>query len=83
LLPEFAEVNLYRDRLTMEIVTHELFHATMAWARRVRFPVARLVAADAVNDDEERLTYVHSTLCRRFMVRATAAGLYAREQTTR
>lgn len=71
-----AEVNLYRARLTMEIVTHELFHATMEWGRRVRFPFSRLGDDDQVNQQEERAAYAHGELCRQFMVRANAAGLY-------
>ena len=74
--PICAVVNLHRDLLTMGVVTHELFHATMAWGRRIGFNFSRLGADDAVNDDEERLTYAHSELCRKFMVRAIGAGLY-------
>ncbi len=74
--PCVADVHFVRRRLGMEVTTHELFHATMAWARRVRFPFARLGADDAVNADEERLTYVHGWLCRQFAVRAWDAGIY-------
>lgn len=77
-LPLFAEVHLFRgDGLSMRIVTHELFHATMAYGRRIRFDFRRLDADDSVNDDEERLTYAHGDLCRQFMMRATDLGLYA------
>jgi hypothetical protein len=75
-LPIFAEVNLYRERLGMEVVTHELFHATAAWGRRVRFDFARLDADDSVNAAEERMAYVHGALCRQFVCRAERARLY-------
>lgn len=71
-----AEVNLYLARITTEVITHELLHATMQWGRRIGFDFSRLDAEDSVNDDEERLTYAHSTLCRDFVRRAIAAGLY-------
>lgn len=70
-----AEVNLAWRFSTMRIVTHEMFHATMAWARRVRVPFDSL-DREPVNRLEERLAYVHGELCREFMVRAEAAGLY-------
>lgn len=78
-----AEVNLWRGKLTMEVVTHELFHATIAWGHRVRFPFAGLAAADGVTADEERITYVHGRICREFVGRATAAGLYADNNSNR
>lgn len=71
-----AEVHLWWEKLTMQVITHELFHATMAWARRIRFRWQRLGDDDAVNDEEERLAYAHGRLCRDLVLRATAAGLY-------
>lgn len=75
-LPVCAEVNLYAGRLTMEVVTHELFHATVQWGRRIGFDFSRLDSHDSINEDEERLTYAHSTMCKAFMIRACDAGLY-------
>lgn len=74
--PCVAEVNFTKRRLGTEITTHELFHATMAWGRRVGFQFGRLGDEDSVNDDEERITYVHGWLCRQFAGRAWATGLY-------
>jgi hypothetical protein len=70
-----AEVNFYHARIGTEIVTHEIFHATMAWARRVGFTFQRL-GEKAVNQDEERLAYAHGDMCRAFVDRAHTAGLY-------
>lgn len=75
--PCFAEVHLYASRCGTEVVTHEMFHATAAWGRRVRFDFKRLGDADSVNDDEERMAYVHGWLCRQFVDRAWAAGVYS------
>jgi hypothetical protein len=76
--PVFAEVNLYRSRLGMNVITHEFFHATMAWGRRVRFQWSQLGDDDkAVTKDEERMSYVHGRLCAEFTRRAIAAGLYS------
>lgn len=78
-LPIFAEVHLFAgDGLAMRIITHELFHATAEFGRRIRFDFRRLDAEDSVNDDEERLAYAHSELCRQFMIRANALGLYGK-----
>jgi len=74
--PLFCEVNLVRYHLGTEIITHEFFHAAIAWGRRVRFDFTRLNAPDSVNEDEERITYVHGRLCRQFVDRAWKAGLY-------
>lgn len=77
---DFAEVNLYYAKLTMRIVTHEMFHATCAWARRIGCSRDVLVndIGDArdVSGDEERLATVHGLLCMQFVTRATRAGLY-------
>lgn len=77
-MPVVADVHFHRKRLSMEVVTHELFHATLAWARRVRFDFSRLSdGANPINADEERLTYAHGRLCRAFMNRANDFRLYA------
>lgn len=60
----------------MEIVTHELFHATIAYGRRIGFAWTRFGDSDAVNKDEERMTYAHGELCKQFVLRAIRAGLY-------
>jgi hypothetical protein len=79
MLPIFAEVNFWRKRIGMEVITHELFHATLAWARRIKFPWDRLHAEDSVNAEEERLTHVHGRLCSQLVSRFIAVGVYRRE----
>lgn len=74
--PCVAEVNLWRRKITMRVVTHEMFHATIAWGHRVGFPFAALTEADGVTRTEERITYVHGNLCSDFVDRALKAGLY-------
>lgn len=74
--PIVAEVHFSRNRLSQVIVAHELFHATLAYGRRVGFDFSRLDAADSVNDDEERLAYVQGWLCREFVRRAARTGMY-------
>lgn len=75
-LPLCAEVHLHTDAIGTGVLTHELFHATMAWGRRIGFDWSRLGADDSVNDDEERLAYAHGKLCHDFVARAIRAGLY-------
>ena len=72
--PCCAVVNMWQGCLTMRVVTHELFHATIAWGHRVKFPFAGFEAAEGVTADEERITYVHGELCRQFMCKALAPG---------
>jgi hypothetical protein len=74
--PCVAEVNLARGWLGTAIVTHEMYHATTEWGRRIGLDFSRLDAADSVNQDEERLADIHGELCRQFVDRAHAAGLY-------
>lgn len=66
-----AEVNLHKGWLGMGTVSHELLHATVAWAYRVRFPFENLRSERGVGMDEERLCYAHGNICRRFMDLAT------------
>lgn len=70
----FASVNLWRGQLTMRVVTHELFHATMAWAQRVGFDFTPVVADIGVGPEEERITYVNCELNRQFMEKASRPG---------
>jgi hypothetical protein len=74
--PDVGEVHLHRGSLSMRVVTHEMFHATVDLGRRLRFDFTRLDAADSVNDDEELLAYAHGELCRQFMVHAERHGIY-------
>ena len=77
---QFAEVNFYRRAITQGIVTHEMFHATLAWGRRVGIAWAALGesmdGAGPVSDVEERLAYVHGALCSEFVRTAHELGLY-------
>jgi hypothetical protein len=75
----FAELNLCAANLTMRIVTHELFHATMAYARRAKIDLAACMLdweGTDVAAPEEALADVHGQLCSDFVWRATALGLY-------
>jgi hypothetical protein len=75
-----ADVHFFRSRIGMEVTTHELLHATIAWARRVNFPFSRL-NDDSVNDDEERFCHAHGKLCCQFIRKAYEAGLYDQRST--
>lgn len=73
---QVAEVNFFRARLGTQVVTHELFHATLAWARRAKIDWTA-VNTDPINDLEERVTHVHSTMCAHLVRRLTDLGYYA------
>lgn len=73
-----AEVNFHRRRIGTEVVTHEFFHATLAWGRRVGVRWGAIGSdAGTMTVDEERLCYAHGRLCREFVTAATAVGLYS------
>lgn len=74
--PCVAEVNMCLRYKGTAVSTHELFHATAAWGRRTGFNWSRLGDADAVNQDEESLAYIHGALCREYVDRAYKAGIY-------
>lgn len=77
--PIVADVIFHRERMGMEVITHELFHATMAWARRVRFPFGMLNDGSFdrfAMEHEEILALTHGRFCRDFNRRAQHAGLY-------
>lgn len=78
-LLEFATVFLSRDNLTMRIVSHELAHASVAWAKRVGLDFKKLVRTSAgvdASSEEERFVSVFGVLCSDFVERAHGFGLY-------
>lgn len=82
----FAEVNLASANLTMRIITHEMLHATMAYARRVGLNVGTCGNENdlttAVTEVEEKLAYVHGTLCSDFVARASDLGFFSQAEPT-
>lgn len=71
----FAEVCLFRDALGSRVLSHEMFHATLAWARR-RGVQLDGPAEDGVSEDEKRVAHAHSDMMRQLVDRLYAAGLY-------
>lgn len=69
--PQFGNVFLSATGLTPEIVTHELAHATFAWAARVGIHV------DEVHPftDEERWCYAHGRMVADLTRRLERVGL--------
>lgn len=77
MLRDFAEVNFTPDYMGVTIVTHELLHAALGWARRSRFNFDALRRHERYDvTEEERLCHVHSKLVHDFAHRARAAGFY-------
>jgi len=71
--PCVAEVHLFRDGCRMSVVTHEMLHATMAWARRTGFGFGEAMHSDGgISEGEEWLAYLHGNLCRDFVDRWAA-----------
>ena len=73
--PCVAEIHLVADRSGMRVVSHEAFHATLAWGRRIRFDWKRLGQEDGVLA-EEALAYLHGDICRIIVDRLYQAGEY-------
>lgn len=82
----FAELNLCAANLTMRIVTHELQHATLAYARRVKLDLAAIgndsELTTKVSNVEEALCEVHGNLCSAFVQRTISLGFYGEQQQT-
>lgn len=84
--PLVADVVFWQHHLGVGLITHEFFHATAAWARRLRIPTAPLGVHQpgpvvlSGDDEEERLARVQEALVRRFVQWADAAGLYGPER---
>lgn len=87
-LPLMGEVNLFRGELGTSVITHEFFHATLGWARRVGIDMNAVQAVGAAAEhpsnpdpkhvaaDEERLAYAHGEMCRQFTDRMYRLGIY-------
>lgn len=77
--PIVCEVNFHRRNMGVGIVSHEMLHASLAYARRLRLdltPIAAESANGRVADVEEAIAYVHGDLVSQFVRRAYALGLY-------
>lgn len=70
-MPCLGTVNLYRGRLTVEVVVHEFGHAMFAWAWR-----KGLIAGLSAMAVEEQACYVLGRMASRFVARAYELGLY-------
>jgi hypothetical protein len=82
----FAEANFNRNRLGIEIVSHELTHAAFAFAERRKIRLeqatdksfsegARLAVMEH-DGPEERFCYALGVMCRQFTQKCYELGLY-------
>lgn len=79
--PCFAVINLHRAKLGIGVITHEIMHATLAWANRIGFAFAKLENFD-VTMLEERICYAHSNMCLDFMHKGMRpGGIYTERDT--
>lgn len=80
LSPMFAEVNLCKPHLGIGLVSHELLHASLAYARRCRLDGTPIFDrgdhGGPVEPQEEWLCYAHGELVSQFVGRAYRSGLY-------
>lgn len=82
-LPIVCEVNLCAGHIGTSVITHEFFHATMAYARRCKLMWERLAGSDVATEashEEEWLARIHGTMCAKFVDRAARAGFYSAKQ---
>lgn len=78
--PDVATVTFWRHRMGTGVLTHELMHATLAVARRLKLDLTK------VYDDkpgfiprdhpEEELCYMHGEMVRQLVDRAWKLGVY-------
>jgi hypothetical protein len=64
-LPILGEIHFYATYIPPEIISHEMVHAGMNWARRLQLDVWK---------DEERLAYAVGAMTQQFYDKATRAG---------
>jgi len=69
-----AEVNLWRGRLGIGVIAHELLHAAIAWADRIHIDCGVLNSPSGVTPTEERICYAHGELCRQFTLKGMRPG---------
>lgn len=65
--PVCGELNFHRERLSIEIASHEITHATVGWARRMQIDPMTIdddVAAES--DDNERFAYAQGRMVAQF-----------------
>lgn len=63
--PRCGDIHFYQDALSEEIISHEMAHATLGWARRIRLGTSPLVergGGGPVCGDEERFFYANGRL---------------------
>lgn len=82
----FAEVNFYRNRIGIEVVSHEMTHGTFAFADRRKLDIGKVLplafAVSGANRTldrdcaEERFCYALGVMCRQFTQKCYDLGLY-------
>lgn len=70
----FAELTFYRERLGVGVISHEMTHAAVLWARR-----RGLIDDVSENPAEERFASAVGEMCRQFTQRCYELGLFARD----
>ena len=84
----FAELNFHRNAIGVEVVAHEMTHATFCWAERVKLPLEKITdeqnwktgrkKAQALKTDgpEERFCYALGIMTRQFTQKCYDLGFY-------
>lgn len=65
--PILGMVLFWKDDIGTNVITHEFFHATSTYARRVGLDFEK---------DEERLATVHGQMCAKFVKKCYDKGVY-------
>lgn len=76
--PIMGEINFNRKALGGEIVAHEMTHAALGWARRIKLNFDGILtqSGGACCANEERFCYALGSMARQFINRAYEIGIY-------
>lgn len=76
LLPRCGEINLYRRWLNAEVVSHEIGHAVLGWARRIGFDVTKESDGHRVSNEEEIFCHALGRMVNQFALHARRKRLW-------
>lgn len=82
----FAEANFHRKEIGIEVISHEMTHATFAFADRRKLPLAETINKKfekngrfnvlGLDSTEERFCYALGQMVRQFVNKCYETGLY-------
>lgn len=77
-LRTIGEIHFYRRQIGAYVVSHELLHAALGWARKIKLDFNPIMLRDGgfAHPNEEALCEVHGRLMQQFVKKCVELGLY-------